>query len=89
MSFPSGPDKEKRWDSKILRRLQEIERSHEKDSYPLPRRDNIVEQLSGNSWFSTLDLKSRSKFAQRIERRWLFLLAEGFGNSRCDVVWVV
>lgn len=29
-----------------------------KDSYPLPRIDDILDQLSGNSWFSTLDPKS-------------------------------
>lgn len=29
-----------------------------KDSYPLPRIDDILDQLLGNSWFSTLDLKS-------------------------------
>lgn len=29
-----------------------------KDSYPLPRIDDILDQLSGNTWFSTLDLKS-------------------------------
>jgi len=29
-----------------------------KDSYPLPRIGDILDQLSGNSWFSTLDLKS-------------------------------
>lgn len=29
-----------------------------KDSYPLPRIDDILDQLSGNVWFSTLDLKS-------------------------------
>jgi len=29
-----------------------------KDSYPLPRIDDILSQLSGNIWFSTLDLKS-------------------------------
>jgi len=29
-----------------------------KDSYPLPRIDDIFDQLSGNAWYSTLDLKS-------------------------------
>lgn len=29
-----------------------------KDSYPLPRIDNILDNLAGNSWFCTLDLKS-------------------------------
>ncbi|GFU24444.1 hypothetical protein TNCV_2264111 [Trichonephila clavipes] len=29
-----------------------------KDSYPLPRRDDTLDTLSGHKWFSTLDLKS-------------------------------
>jgi len=29
-----------------------------KDSFPLPRIDGILDQLSGNTWFSTIDLKS-------------------------------
>lgn len=29
-----------------------------KDSYPLPRIDDILDQLAGNVWFTTLDLKS-------------------------------
>jgi len=29
-----------------------------KDSYPLPRINDLLDQLSGNAWFTTLDLKS-------------------------------
>lgn len=29
-----------------------------KDSYPLPRVDDLLDQLSDNMWFSTLDMKS-------------------------------
>jgi len=29
-----------------------------KDSFPLPKIDDILDQLSDNTWFSTLDLKS-------------------------------
>lgn len=29
-----------------------------KDSYPLPRINDILNQLAGNMWFTTLDLKS-------------------------------
>lgn len=29
-----------------------------KDSYPLPRIDEMLEALSGSQWFSALDLKS-------------------------------
>lgn len=38
-----------------FRKLNDVTK---KDSYPLPRIDDILDQLSGNSWFSTLDLKS-------------------------------
>lgn len=30
----------------------------EKDSYSIPRIDDFLDRLSGNSWFSTLDLRS-------------------------------
>jgi len=29
-----------------------------KDSYPIPQIDDILDRLAGNSWFSSLDLKS-------------------------------
>lgn len=38
-----------------FRKLDEVTK---KDAYPLPRIDDILDQLSGNSYFSTLDLKS-------------------------------
>ena len=37
------------------RRLNAVTR---KDSYPLPRIDDIIEALAGMRWFSTLDLRS-------------------------------
>ncbi|GFV58471.1 hypothetical protein TNCV_4036461 [Trichonephila clavipes] len=37
------------------RRLNDV---NKKKSYPLPRIDNTLDTLAGNTWFSTLDLKS-------------------------------
>ncbi|GFT17118.1 hypothetical protein TNCV_4738431 [Trichonephila clavipes] len=37
------------------RRLNDVTK---KDSYPLPRMDDTLDTLVGNTWFSTLDLKS-------------------------------
>ncbi|GFS58268.1 retrovirus-related Pol polyprotein from transposon 17.6 [Trichonephila clavipes] len=37
------------------RRLNDVSK---KDSYPLPRIDDTLDTLTGNTWFSTLDLKS-------------------------------
>ncbi|GFY08216.1 hypothetical protein TNCV_1356271 [Trichonephila clavipes] len=37
------------------RRLNDVTK---KDSYPLPRIDDTLDTLNGNTWFSTLDLKS-------------------------------
>jgi hypothetical protein len=57
MDIPSGSSKKKGWllTGMNYRKLNDITI---KDSYPLPRMKDILDQLSGNSWFSTLDLKS-------------------------------
>lgn len=38
--------------------FRELNAITEKDSYPLPRIDNILDKLAGNIWFCTFDLKS-------------------------------
>ena len=38
-----------------FRKLNEATR---KDAYPLPRTDDLLDELGGNKWFSTLDLAS-------------------------------
>ena len=43
-------------DSVDYRRLNNLA---QKDSYPLPRIDDIIDSLAGAQWFSTLDLTSR------------------------------
>ncbi|GFX28126.1 hypothetical protein TNCV_424531 [Trichonephila clavipes] len=37
------------------RRLNDVTK---KDSYPLPKIDDTLDTFAGNTWFSTLDLKS-------------------------------
>ncbi|GFW83896.1 retrovirus-related Pol polyprotein from transposon 412 [Trichonephila clavipes] len=37
------------------RRLNDVTKKY---SYPLPRIDDTLDTLTGNTWFSTLDLKS-------------------------------
>lgn len=51
-----------------------------KDSYPLPRIDDILDQLSGNSWFSTLDLKNgywQLKIRPEDKEKTAFLIGRG------------
>lgn len=51
-----------------------------KDSYPIPRIDDMLDQLQGNSWFSTLDLKSgywQVKIRPRDKEKTAFSCGEG------------
>jgi len=53
-----------------------------KDSYPLSRID-IFDQLSGNAWYSTLDLKSGYTNKKPVGRqRKDFLLKMDYGNLK-------
>ena len=52
-----------------FRKLNEATR---KDTYPLPRTDDLLDELGGNKWFSTLDLASgywQEKWIRLIQRR--------------------
>lgn len=51
-----------------------------KYSYPLPRIDDILDQLDGNSWFSSLDLKSeywQVKIRQEDKEKTAFSIGNG------------
>ena len=48
----------KRWLDKVLRNYCKLNDLTKKDSYPLPRIDSTLDELTGSTWFSTLDLKS-------------------------------
>jgi len=52
-----------------------------KDSYPLPRIDDLLDQLSGNAWFTTLDLKSgywQVKIRPEDKEKTAFSVGNGF-----------
>jgi len=51
-----------------------------KDSFPLPRIDDILDQLTGNNWFSTVDLKSgywQIKICARDKEKTAFSIENG------------
>ena len=49
---------EEKWQTTILCRLQKVNAITKKDAYPLPHIDEMLNALTGYSWFSTLDLAS-------------------------------
>lgn len=57
-----------------------------KDSYPMPRIDDILDQLSGNSWFSSLDLKSgywQVKIRSEDKEKTAFSIGNGLWQFTC------
>jgi len=51
-----------------------------KDSFSLPRIDDILDQFSSNTWFSTLDLKS-NYWQIKIDPRDIEKIAFSVGND--------
>lgn len=54
-----------------------------KDSYPFTRIDDVLDQLAGNDWFTTLDLKSGNwqvRLSPNDKKRLLFPLVMVSGN---------
>jgi len=58
MDFSYGFSPKKRWVNRFCVDFRKLIAVTKKDSFPLPRIDDILDQLSGNAWFSTLNLKS-------------------------------
>jgi len=56
-----------------------------KDSYPLSRIDDIFDQLSGNVWYSTLDLKSRYWQIKIYRKGMLHANADGYPGDHVQV----
>ena len=53
-----GLSDQERRNHTLLRGLSPAQRTHKKDAFPLPRIDDSLNSLSGQAWFSTLDLAS-------------------------------
>ncbi|GFV05610.1 retrovirus-related Pol polyprotein from transposon 297 [Trichonephila clavipes] len=65
-----------------------------KDSYPLPRIDDTLDTLTGNTWFSTLDLKSGKELlaiVKAVEPFHLYLYGRRFLLQRdyASLTWLL
>jgi len=67
-----------------LRELQKVKRLYGKKFFSLSRIDNILEQLSDNNWFSTLEIlrvvTGKLSFALEIKKRQISRSGMGFSN---------
>lgn len=80
--------KKKNWTIRFCVNYRKLNAITVKDSYPLPRIDDILDQLLDNSWFSTLDLESSywqikisyEDKAKTFYRKWFIVIY-------CNTVW--
>src|SRR3954462_10613863 len=56
MGLPRSVRNEERWNKKDVCRLSPAKSSDDKEKYPLPRINDLYDQLAGSSFFSKMDL---------------------------------
>src|SRR3954466_2670310 len=57
MGLPCSVRNEERWNRKDVRRLSPLNLATIKNKYPLPRINDLYDQLAGSSVFSKMDLR--------------------------------